>query len=84
MDTARMDYKVDHAVGEVLKELDTATLNYGAFHSPHEGFAIILEELDELKAEVWKRPELRDQEKLRAEAKQVAAMALRFMVDCAS
>jgi hypothetical protein len=49
---------------------------------PHEGFAIILEELDELKAEVFKQHGERTKEKMRNEALQVAAMALRFMVDC--
>ena len=58
-----------------------ATQMYRAFRSMHEGYAVILEELDELKAEVWKKPRLRDRELLRKEAIQVAAMAFRFAVD---
>lgn len=52
-------------------------------HNPiagrHEGYAVILEELDELWEECkQKRP---DPSRMRAEAIQVAAMALRFAVD---
>jgi len=40
--------------------------------------------LDELKDEVFKQHDQRTKERLRAEAKQVATMALRFMVDITS
>ena len=49
--------------------------------SPHEGLAIILEEYTELQEEVFKQHDVRTKEAMRKEAKQVAAMALRFMVD---
>lgn len=49
------------------------------FHSNHEGFAVLLEEVDELKAEVWQRQP--NSYRLRAEAADVAAVALRFMVE---
>lgn len=50
--------------------------------SAHEGYAVILEELDELKAEVWKGgSEPRDRAAMRKEAIHVAAMALRFVRD---
>lgn len=56
---------------------------FPSFNSAHEGFAVLLEEVDELKAEVWsnekKNPERAA--KMRKEAVQVAAMALRFIVD---
>ena len=61
------------------EELHNATKKYGPFKSHHEGYAIILEELDELWDEVKKKHP--DKEILKAEAKQVAAMALRFMID---
>jgi NTP pyrophosphatase (non-canonical NTP hydrolase) len=51
------------------------------YNSPHEGYAVILEELDELFDEVKIKREHRDPGKMRAEACQVAACALRFMVD---
>jgi hypothetical protein len=33
---------------EILRELSFACSKYGPFHSGHEGYATILEELDEL------------------------------------
>jgi hypothetical protein len=49
------------------------------FNSAHEGYAVLLEEVDELKAEVWNRK--RDPKALLKEAVQVAAMAQRFIED---
>jgi len=69
------------AVNDVVNEYKNATLNYGPFASYHEGYAIMAEELEELWAEIKKKPSERDEGKLRAESKQCAAMALRFMID---
>jgi hypothetical protein len=66
---------------ECARELARARLLHGKFNSAHEGYAVILEELDELKAEVWKRREKRDSAEMRKEAIQVAAMALRFALE---
>lgn len=65
-------------------ELKSATERYGAFNSAHEGYAVLLEEIDELWAEVKKSPKKRDANLMREEAVQVAAMALRFLVDVCS
>lgn len=65
-----------------LTELQGAMLRYPAFNSAHEGYAVLLEEVDELWTEVKKRPSARDVQAMRAEAVQVAAMALRFIIDC--
>jgi hypothetical protein len=73
------DAKQLAAVDEVVKELTAATAAHGPMRGNHEGYAVILEELDELWDEVKKRTP--DKAKLRAEAKQVAAMAIRFMLD---
>ncbi len=69
---------------EVYDEWQSARLKYGPFHSTHEGFAVLHEEFDELKAEVWKNGEKwPDRDAcMRKEAIQVAAMALRFLTDC--
>jgi hypothetical protein len=48
-------------------------------HSAHEGFAVLLEEVDELKAEVWRSRH--DMEAMTTEAVHVAAMAIRFLTD---
>lgn len=69
------------AINEVCEELTKAMEKYPSMSSYHEGWAVILEEVDELWDEVKLKPALRDKEKLRAEAKQIAAMALRFMID---
>lgn len=69
-------------LGLVDDELRRAMTRFAPFNSPHEGWAVIREELDELwehvKANTGKGPEAR------TEAIQIAAMALRYALDCAS
>lgn len=71
------------AFATVRAELDAALAAYPAFHTPHEGYAVLLEEVDELWEEVKKRPASRDTDAMRREAIQVAAMAIRFVLECA-
>lgn len=68
---------------EVRAEFIKASSKFAPFNSAHEGYAIIKEELDELWDEVKddKRTYSERSEAMRAEAVQVAAMALRFIVD---
>ena len=61
----------------VLNEYDRATKKFGEFNSTHEGYAIIQEELDEL----WDAVKKNDIEDSRKEAIQVAAMAIRYLID---
>lgn len=63
---------------EAIDELLKAKAKWPPFHSAHEGYAVLLEEVDELKAHVWTRQDKRDLPAMRKEAIQVAAMALRF------
>ena len=56
-----------------------ATKKFSKFSSTHEGYAVILEELDELWHEIKKNG---DKANMRDEAIQVAAMGFRFVVDC--
>lgn len=72
---------VEVALNEVRNEVLTACVRYPDMQSPHEGYAILHEELDELWDEVKVKQSNHDREKMRKEAKQVAAMAVRFMVD---
>jgi hypothetical protein len=64
----------------IYDEYMRASKKFPKFTSSHEGYAIILEELDEL----WEAIKSKDTNNLwtRGEASQVAAMALRYMVDC--
>lgn len=75
--------RAEEAIGLIIKEFASATAANGSFHSAHEGYAVILEELDELKEEVWKKARNRDPDQMIKEAKQVGAMAMRFLVDVA-
>lgn len=62
-----------------MTEYNRASERFDPISSPHEGYAIIKEELDEL----WEAIKANERATLtRGEAKQVAAMALRFMIDC--
>lgn len=69
------------ALGYALQELQAITLAHPPLHSAHEGYAVILEELDELWDEVRKRPAKRNPSRMRTEAIHVAATALRFAAD---
>jgi hypothetical protein len=69
------------ATGEVVLELSRAISNYPSMLSPHEGWAIIHEELEELWELVRKQQAHHDLSAMRKEACQIAAMGIRFMVD---
>jgi len=77
---------ISKAFDEVLMELGRATKKFGPMASPHEGYAVIKEELDELWDEIKKKISIVNTEderrtKMRKEAIQVAAMGLRFIID---
>ena len=56
-------------------------INPEAFVCAHHGYAILLEEVDELWAEVKKKPYQRDREEMLEECLQIAAMAGRIAED---
>lgn len=62
----------------VNDELHRATDKFPPFNSAHEGYAVILEELDELWEEIKGEA---SPSRMREEAIQVAAMAVRFVYD---
>ena len=70
---------LDVASNDAHDEAYRAMQAHAEFNSPHEGYAVILEELDELwehvKADTGRTPDARD------EAIQVAAMALRYAAE---
>ncbi len=72
--------KLLHEIADLMiKECKRATKKFGPFNSDHEGYAVILEELDELWTEI--KDKKSNAEKLRKEAIQVGAMAMRFIMD---
>jgi len=81
-EVAALMTRVNEIGFEVTAELVSALEAFPPFHTAHEGYAVILEELDELWDEIKKKQSLRDPARLRKEAVQVAAMAIRFALEC--
>lgn len=84
----RLPWKTDgvpsewyEAFAEVWEELDAAVQHWPPFNSAHEGKAVLEEEFEELTEHVHTNQKRRDLKAMRHEAKQVAAMAIRFMVE---
>lgn len=77
----RLYTKLQGILAEVHSEVARAEAKWAPFNSAHEGYAVLLEEVDELKAHVWTNQKRRDLAAMRKEALQVAAMAVRFIVD---
>jgi hypothetical protein len=73
-------YELKIALNRVKEEVLRDRKKFEPFNSPHEGYAVILEELDELWDEVKKGTQ--DPAAMFKEAKQVAAMAICFMLEC--
>ena len=75
-------YRGAGPVADVVREYHRATAKFGKFNSAHEGFCVLLEEVTELQAEVFKGgSQPRSMANMRTEAVQVGAMALRFLTD---
>ena len=77
-----LDFVEDQLAEELDDALHKAITNHQPFNTAHEGYAVILEELDELWDEVkaWQPNDHRTAQ-LRKEAIHVAAMAIRFIKD---
>lgn len=71
-------FAVERAVHE---ELLAAIESHGRFASAHEGYAVLLEELDEVWTEVKRKRGERNLVRLYRELTQVAAMAEKFMLE---
>lgn len=69
--------KLAAALIQVQSEYIRAREKFAPMRGPHEGYAVILEELDEL----WDAVKANDKEHARKEALQVAAMAVAFMME---
>lgn len=71
-------------IDTIIELLNATMLWPNTANSAHEAFAVLLEEVDELKEHVWANKKRRDLVKMRAEAIQVAAMAIRFAAEVCS
>ena len=79
--TTTIEKQIDDVLSRLRDELLFATGKFPEFASPHEGYAIIREEVDELWDEI--KGDKRDgaRRRMRKEALQVAAMGARFLLD---
>jgi hypothetical protein len=70
---------------EVLNAIHTefcrAAKKFPKFNSAHEGYAVLLEEIDELWDEVKLNHSDQSKRRMREEAIQIGAMAMRFVID---
>lgn len=74
---AEMDEKIEKIKNEYRRMIKI----HPSYNSAHEGLAVIWEEFEELKVEVWKKKQDRTTAKMLVEASHIAATALRFMID---
>lgn len=65
----------------VTDELVRARSKNNPFNSFHEGYAVLLEEVEELWEWVREKPKNRDKEEMTKEVVQIAAMCQRFYED---
>jgi len=76
------DEKLQAALEDIKQEVISAKRVYkDPFVNEHEAYAVILEEVDELWAEIKKNQKIYDLAAQRKEAKQAAAMLVRLMVE---
>lgn len=73
--------EIDDVLSMIKGEHAYATSSFPPFNSAHEGLAVIQEEFEELKTEVFKKSKYRNDSEMEREALQIAAMAARFIID---
>lgn len=73
--------RVQAAILLIRQELNRAIAKFPPMQSAHEGYAILVEEVEELWHEVKQSQKFNNQFELRDEAVQVAAMSIRFLID---
>lgn len=78
------DFNLMDVMNRISSEVERATSKYPKMNSAHEGFAVLLEEVDELWDHVKMKETKRDLEAMKTEAIQCAAMCVRFATECCS
>lgn len=76
-----LDNQLDQALYEIRTELHSAMSKWPPMNSAHEGYGVLLEEVDELWEIVRTKQKNRNLADMRKEAIQVAAMAVRFAIE---
>lgn len=71
--------KVKQSLQAIETEFNRAEKLFPQFHSNHEGYAVLKEELDELWDEIKKSKDVRGNEQMRKELIQIGAMVVRFL-----
>lgn len=72
---------IDALLAHIRAEVVRAEAKHAPMNSAHEGYAVILEEVDELWDEVKKQSDARSPENMEKESIQIAAMACRFVLN---
>ena len=67
--------------GEFVREFARTREKNAPMHGAHEGYAVLLEEFDELWDHVKMKPSKRNISDMRKEAIQIGAMALAFVIE---
>lgn len=66
----------------VEQEYTNACAQHPPLHSLHEAYAVLLEEVEEFKMQVWQQQSARNPHEIKMELVQIAAMAMRTVLDC--
>lgn len=73
----------DRIAEGMIAECKRARSIYPPFHNAHEGYAVLLEEVEELwEAVRLKQSDPEREKRILEETNQIGAMAIRIMIDC--
>jgi len=78
---ADVEYSDTSVLDEIANEVKSAQQKYHPFNSNHEGYAVLLEEVDELWDEIKESKDIKATAGMKKECIQIAAMAVRFIED---
>ena len=74
--------QVSDAITAVVLEFKEASLEFPPIRSVYEGHKLVMQAYAQFDAEVFREPCFAHPEAMCKEAKQLAALAIRFMVEC--